>query len=82
MKQAKSVGKMLIVPLLALSQLFIADISPLLFLACMGLWLFLAAFNPKPDSLERPTAFFSEVVSQEINYRSNHFLYLLMFIVL
>ena len=44
------------------------------------LWLWLVLAPIKSDSSTRPTAFHSEVVDKEINYYSNHFIYLCLFI--
>jgi hypothetical protein len=53
----------------------------LLLLSLVG-WIYLIAVSPKSDSNERPSSFFSELVNREINYTSNHKIYVLMMIFL
>ena len=81
-KQVKAWLKTIFVPTILVSQWMLGGIGSIQLTICLLLWLWLLLVPPKRDSPDRPTAFFSDIVNHEINYYSNHFIYLLLFICL
>ena len=71
-------------PLVVLSQYFIAEINVYLVLLTLVLFFYLAGRVPGADSKTRPTEFFSELVNRRINYATNHiyYVFLLLFFIL
>jgi hypothetical protein len=77
--------KLCLVPLWLLSQHFLLNgehISLWLILITLGIFTYLVSVIPGKDSVERPTAFFSELVNQDIVYGYNHLGYLMLMLFL
>ena len=51
-------------------------------LVTFALFGYLAVVNPGADSVNRPTAFFSELVNKNIVYGYNHFGYVMLMFIL
>ena len=75
--------KLSLIPLLLLSEFLVVDYPNvyLLLLSLIG-WIYLIVLKPKEDSKERPTSFFSDLLNREINYSSNHKIYVIMILLL
>ena len=75
--------KLSFIPLFLLSQLFLSPLTnPYIILLTFLVFLLLAVRVPGPDSKARPTAFFSELVNQQIVLGYNHLPYVCLMVLL
>lgn len=69
---------MSLVPVLLLLHYLLARSNPVILLATVVIFAYLAVVIPGRDSRTRPTAFFSSLLSRNIVYGYNHFTYMLL----